>query len=135
MGESATSQRDRVEIRLKGLAQCYMRGLKMSATASRKTRDDTAPYKQEFLVYSPLGEKGLVKSSADGSVEFGYVPPFWAVMLTDRDDQQLVNMNPYQEEFRLNHPTPVMFAMKFNVNIQPFTYKVFFFFLSHNFFL
>ena len=65
-----------------------------------------APYKHDFLVYSPLGEKGLVKTSADGSVAFGYVAHFWSVMLTDRDNQQFVNMHPYVDEFKLPHPTP-----------------------------
>ena len=41
-----------------------------------------------------------------------------AVMLTDPDNQQLVNMHPYVEEFKLNHPVATCFPMKFKVTMS-----------------
>ena len=78
-----------------------MRGLSISTDATRKRNDDASPdSSRQFLLYSPMGEKGLVKASADGGVEHGYVAPYWAVMLTDRDNQGIVNMHPYVETFQ-----------------------------------
>ena len=118
MAASAVSQREPLEARLKGLAQCYMNCVKVSATAARKTRDTDAPYKQDCLLYSVFAEKGLAKTSASGSVDFGYVSPFWAVMLTDRNNAKLVNMHPYVEEYKLPSPVADVFPMKFHVNIK-----------------
>ena len=118
VSKSAMSQRSPLEARLKGLDHCYMRGATISINASRKTKEGSGPYMQQFLLYSPCSEKGLVTTSAAGSVELGYVAPYWAVMLTDRDNQQLVNMHPYVEEFKLNNPTETYFTMKFKVTIS-----------------
>ena len=39
-------------------------------------------------------------------------------MLTDRDNQQLMNMHPYVEDFRLDHPTGEHFNMTSRVKMK-----------------
>ena len=53
-----------------------------------------------------------------GTSRVGCVAPFWVVMLTDRDNQQLVNMHPYQDEYRAPHPVANCFNFKFSAAIK-----------------
>ena len=115
--ESAVSQREPVEAKLKGLAECYMKCVQLRAAVARKTRDTEAPYRQDFFLYNPFSEKGLVETSASGSKECGYVAPFWAVMLTGRDQGHAVNMHPYIENYKLPSPIANTFPLVFNVNL------------------
>ena len=117
LAASAVSQRESVEARLRGLAQCYIKCVQMIAIAGRKTRDTQAPFTQEFLLYTAFNEKGLVETSASGEKQFGYVSHFWAVMLTDRDNADLVNMHPYIDEYKLPAPIATHFPMPFNVKV------------------
>ena len=93
-----------------------MRGVKACVTASlRRPQSNSPPLKLELLVFSPFGGKGLVTQSAaaGGNSLVGYVAPFWAVLLTDRDNQELVNMIPYTVDFRLPHPESRSFGVRY----------------------
>ena len=118
--ETAMSQRSTLESRLRTLQTCNMLGVKASVKAVRKRSTATALHHLAFLVYSPLGEKGLVTTSAasGGTSTVGYVAPFWAVMLTDRDNQDMVNMMPYTDEFDMSQPTPKYFPITFSCNLK-----------------
>ena len=45
-----------------------------------------------------------MKLDAGGAKTVGYISPYWAVMLTDRDNADKVNMHPYVD--RHTFPTP-----------------------------
>ena len=53
-----------------------------------------------------------------GTSRVGYVAPFWAVMLTDRDNQQLVNMHPHTDEYKVPRPEVKCFNFKFSCSIK-----------------
>ena len=76
------------------------------------------PHRHDFLFYSPLGEKGLVTINAEGTAHVGSVSPFWAGLLTDRENQDLVNMMPHQEAYKLLHPVATLFTLKYPVNMK-----------------
>ena len=115
---TAVSQRTAAEANLKGLNSVYIKCVQLSADAARKTRDHEAPYHLDFMLYSALAEKGLVKSSADGTIEFGYVCPFWAVMLSDRDNANLVNMHPCIGDYKIPSPVGKTYPLSFDVNMS-----------------
>ena len=53
-----------------------------------------------------------------GTSGVGYIAPFWAVMLTDRDNQQLVNMRPFQDEFTAIAPVVKCYNMPFGASMK-----------------
>ena len=72
----------------------------MTASRNRAHAGEQGPPEQNFLMFSSSGGRGLVTQSegSAGPSSVGYVAPFWAVMLTDRDNQHMVNMIPYTDE-------------------------------------
>ena len=62
------------------------------------------PYRVDFLMFNPFSEKNLVETDVSGRKDCGYVAPFWAVMLTGRNDGQ-ANMYPISEHYKLPCPT------------------------------
>ena len=63
-------------------------------------------------------KKGLVTSNAEGIAHVGSVSPFWAVLLTDRDNQDLVNMMPHQEAYKLLHLVATLSSLKHPANMK-----------------
>ena len=114
LSPSAISQREKVQAGLKALSQSYMKGLTATATASRQQQR----VDQQFFVYSPLGRKGLAKPDVSGTITWSHVAPYWAVMLTDRDASELVNMHSHVDDFRLPHPVAKIYPMNFPVNMS-----------------
>ena len=56
-------------------------------------------------MYSAMGKKGpLATLNSDGTVKVKHIAPYWAVMLADRDTAALVNIMPYMEEYKWQHP-------------------------------
>jgi len=53
-----------------------------------------------------------------GTSDVGYIAPFWAVMMTDRDNQDLVNMQPFQDQFQMMAPVVKMYEMPFNTGME-----------------
>ena len=49
-------------------------------------------------------EKPLVSVVEDKVVQVKPMPAFWAVMLTGRDTQSMVNMRPHHETYNLSNP-------------------------------
>ena len=85
----------------------YIKCVELSAGVAPKqgNRSADAPHPLGFLLYNSLAEPGLVKTGADGTVAVGYICPFWAVMLSGREDANLVNMQPYCGEY--TKPCPI----------------------------
>ena len=105
--EQAMSQRNPLEHRLKALPDCYMKGVKFSVISrSRGHASQRDAHQQNFLMFSPCGGKELVTSSggASDSSRVGYIAPFWALLMTDRDKDDLVNTLPCTDENTLPHP-------------------------------
>ena len=101
--------REKVEGKLKKLKL-----VEVSVTATRRTTDAPVP-ESTFLMYSPFGNKDLVKE-IDGVRTTGYVGPFWAVMLADRDSGDLVNMHSYVDTFKF--PVPIAEMVPVNAYVK-----------------
>ena len=119
------SLRNSIETRLKALPECYMKGVKVGAQVNRQQCGGQGRVRpnardQNFLFLSPFGDKGLAThdEGSGGTSRVGYVAYFWAVMLTDRDNQQLVNMHPYQDEYQMPHPVAKCFSMNFSAAMK-----------------
>ena len=69
------------------------------------------------MLYSPLGEKGLAKTSPDGSVDMQYIAPYWAVLATDRDRSELVNMIPYADSLKVREPLHDTFQLNYQASM------------------
>ena len=67
---------------------------------------------------SPEGCDVADARSSAGTFDVGYVAPFWAVILTDRDNQQLVNMRPYQDEYTMIAPVAKCYNMNFMAGMK-----------------
>ena len=112
------TQRSSLDRRLKKTPECYMRGCKANVKAfvttrgSRSGRTAVRP-PLELLVYSAFANRGLVAAAGDGTSSVGYLAPFWAVMLTDRDNQDMINMIPYDIEFKVPHPEASLVSLSY----------------------
>ena len=64
-----------------------------------------------------MSQPDLVKSRPGDTPELGHLAPFWAVMLADRDCDEMINMHTYVEEFHMSPPIGSFSNLKFNVKM------------------
>lgn len=80
---------------------CYFRGVK----ATCGIRRDGVAIECNYIVYSPFSKKPLAWADVEDVVQVVLMPAYWAVMLSGRDTQSMVNVRPYQERYSLLNPT------------------------------
>ena len=100
---SAQNQREKAEVKLKSLHTVYMKAVAVNVYANRRTFEGSEVV-SPFLLYTAFHEKGLVGNVSGTKTVRGYIPPYWAVMLTDRDNASMVNMHPYIDKYKFPNP-------------------------------
>ena len=102
-------ERTNMERQVKSIDECYFRGVQCQGIhrAGRWVNSE------DFISYTPLHRKPWAEKNDRGEHEFQPLPPFWAVMLADRDGVGQANMRASIEEFTM--PTGSV-SMPFLVN-------------------
>jgi len=114
---SALSQREKAEAQLKSLHQVYMKLVEVTVWAGRRTFD-ASEVKTTFLLYTAFHEKSLVCNISGTKTVRSYISPYWAVMLTDRDNADMVNMHPYIDKYKFPTPTAEVAEIACHVKLK-----------------
>ena len=92
------------------LRPCYMKGFQISTTIT-KTGSDSITGQQiteDYIMYSAMSHtktEPLATKNSEDVLEMRHVSPFWAVMLAGRDQDDMVNMGAFLDEYKFNHPS------------------------------
>ena len=119
--ENDSGLRKPIEARVAKVPDCYIRCVRATSHVYRSAAPRATNNRRDenFLFFSPLGLRGLVTHDVTtGTSDVGYIAPFWAVMMTDRDNQDLVNMQPFQDQFQMMAPVVKMYEMPFNTGMK-----------------